>query len=509
MPKKSSGWKGKSARKPLSEITNNGTRAKSSNPRNKISSTEEEKTEDGSLDRLLLAHSHLSNLTQQIDELVAQACKLRPTCKIGSHEIESFTHVLSEMHSSLKPWLLRFQQALSSPLESNNQLEQSLETETVSAANEEKCDVTNIPEEPDLGSLISPSPLVSWRGGCRIENGRQLFLLTPLPRSKVLSSRLPGSSRSVLEKVPNMDAPSRTLSLPPLSTTSGISHDDLLEKVEVKSIPEKSKSVVEEPETTMSCRFVSPPKIANHNSRDHSMYLMTPLMKMSPPKTCMLLEPIPEPSQQQNNGIPKLTPLAVRLKKCNNSLTSETSSGQVSDGLGSKYPRLFGIQLSHKPAVRREEMETSLDWFLSPLKTCVLMETPNEKLTTNPVGIDLSSAESELDVEPSHLVCAQDKKVLGGCQPTKQSYNHGLSTATFAAPESTPLWKDIESTVQKGKQPGENTLKRELWTKFESVSTNVLRYDVSLFQEKKSKGFLDRLEEVSCEDTGLESKGLR
>lgn len=83
----------------------------------------------------------------------------------------------------------------------------------------------------------------------------------------------------------------------------------------------------------------------------------------------------------------------------------------------------------------------------------------------------------------------------------------GLCSTSLAATESTPMWKDFESTVRKGKQAGENTLKRELWTRFEAVSTsNVLHFDGSLLQETEGKGFLDRLEEVSCEETGQESK---
>lgn len=58
---------------------------------------------------------------------------------------------------------------------------------------------------------------------------------------------------------------------------------------------------------------------------------------------------------------------------------------------------------------------------------------------------------------------------------------------------STPIWKEAESFVRTGKRPGENTLKRELWTKFEATSSNEL-----LFKDFVThKGFLDRLDEVS------------
>ncbi|KAL5999651.1 hypothetical protein ACLOJK_037936 [Asimina triloba] len=81
----------------------------------------------------------------------------------------------------------------------------------------------------------------------------------------------------------------------------------------------------------------------------------------------------------------------------------------------------------------------------------------------------------------------------------------GPSSANFsAALYCTPLWKDVENTARKGKQAGENTLRRELWTKFEAVSTNGLSFD-SCRIGHEDKRFLDRLEEVSCEDTGFES----
>lgn len=58
---------------------------------------------------------------------------------------------------------------------------------------------------------------------------------------------------------------------------------------------------------------------------------------------------------------------------------------------------------------------------------------------------------------------------------------------------STPIWKKAESVVRTGKRPGENTLKRELWTKFEAASSNELLFNDSVTH----KGFLDRFYEVS------------
>ncbi|KAF0924256.1 hypothetical protein E2562_009963 [Oryza meyeriana var. granulata] len=56
-------------------------------------------------------------------------------------------------------------------------------------------------------------------------------------------------------------------------------------------------------------------------------------------------------------------------------------------------------------------------------------------------------------------------------------------------------WKGMESTNLKGRQAGETTLKRELWTRFEAVSTNELHFDSSVFQRSDGRRFIDILEE--------------
>lgn len=63
--------------------------------------------------------------------------------------------------------------------------------------------------------------------------------------------------------------------------------------------------------------------------------------------------------------------------------------------------------------------------------------------------------------------------------------------------------------MQTGKRPGESTLKKELWTKFEAVSTFGLRYNASAVQRTARKGFLDMLDEVSCDDENPIPDGLR
>lgn len=62
------------------------------------------------------------------------------------------------------------------------------------------------------------------------------------------------------------------------------------------------------------------------------------------------------------------------------------------------------------------------------------------------------------------------------------------------------MWKEPESIMQRGRRAGENTLKKELWTRFEAASTHGLRFNVSVPQNTAEKGFLDLLDEASCDE---------
>ena len=62
------------------------------------------------------------------------------------------------------------------------------------------------------------------------------------------------------------------------------------------------------------------------------------------------------------------------------------------------------------------------------------------------------------------------------------------------------MWKEPESTIHPLKCPGENTLKKELWTRFEATSTHGLRFNASVPENIASKGILDLLDEASCDE---------
>lgn len=61
--------------------------------------------------------------------------------------------------------------------------------------------------------------------------------------------------------------------------------------------------------------------------------------------------------------------------------------------------------------------------------------------------------------------------------------------------ESTPLFKEPESIMT---EAGENTLKKELWTRFEEASIHDSRFSsMTTMRGNKQKEFMEMLEEVS------------
>ncbi|KAF4362144.1 hypothetical protein F8388_023996 [Cannabis sativa] len=326
---------------------------------------------DDALDRLLLVQTDLTALVNQIDELVVQAFKFKSNDEEGRKEVESFTRVLSEIVSSLKPWVPRFQKVISTgSLETVNQSRNSLASQAVSAVNE----IEN-----------------------EVDKGRQMFLVTPLPFSKSMSSMYPDPPKSSLKKV-TLDTPVKIL---PLNSECKAKTHDLHEEVDLKPTPGNCGAVV-----------------------------MTPCIKRSPPKSCVLLKAIAESSHAGRFEARKSTPFPVGLM---NYSDSESSSGsEASEVLAYKYPELLGVD--------------------------------------------------------SHDVGQQAKTTR------LQAENLGRN---FSLVESTPTWMEPpQSTSKRGKHPGENTLKKELWTKFEAASTSTDKFSLSVRATSRN-GFLDLLEEAS------------
>lgn len=330
-----------------------------------------------------------------------QAFECKAVNKHGSKEVESFAHVLSKMLTSLQvnasaillqsiqfitfycttdlenhvlymqPWVPRFQKVLfSHSLEPENHSSQSSVSQIVSTVHE----INESPEQTNLDSLISPSPLVSWRANCTIERGRQLFLLTPLPMSKTLSSKHLDPPKSVFERI----TLNTTEKLPIFNDICGDLNDDLLEGVATEPTPSKhSDSVATETGSNLESGLVSPMRFAKGG---RSMVVMTPRLKMSPPKSCVLLEPISESSHRGHEGFRKSTPFPVGFKSWCDSQTSESSGSDGSEGLALKYPELLGIQQAYRAGFRKKQIEASPDWCVSPPKSCVLLDLDDETL---------------------------------------------------------------------------------------------------------------------------------
>ncbi|KAG7036463.1 hypothetical protein SDJN02_00080 [Cucurbita argyrosperma subsp. argyrosperma] len=505
--------RGKSGKKPLRDVSNQkygrtSSKSVATAKRKEDGYKSKVEEQDDALDRLLLVQSDLSAFTNQIDELAVKAFELKEMGKQGRKQIESFTHILSDMLSSLKPWVPRLQKVLSSPSKGiDGDIEQPLSSESNVMVNDTENSVIDSPDQAEVRDLISPSPLVSWRAGCNIERGRQLFLLTPLPISKSLSSKhvkysksaLSGMTSSIIEGAQPCFIACRDLnenelegqilepgkpSGPDLTTLgenllegNGIAPstgkpsgsnltklgENLLEgNGIVLSGVEPSGSDIAQVEITHQRGFASPPMLSKKNC---SMLVMTPCLKMSPPKSCVLLEPISESSHKDKKMVYKATPFPVGVQ-------DYSSGGDASDGLALKYPELLGIQQAHKLETRKE-VEASPDWFMSPPKTCVLLEPS-----------DFHSVKSA-----ACYGCHEAKKSFGDEGPVGVSLPHI---------DSTPMLKECESVFRVGKRAGEETLKKELWLKFEAASANPYRFDQAL-QKTSKKGFLDMLDEVSCD----------
>lgn len=334
----------------------------------------------------------------------------------------------------IQPWLPRLQQSLdTAPTATQNQLTQSKETKPVSGGMEDedaaKINRNEPKPEPGLELAVSPSPLVSWRAGtCMVDCGKQLFLLTPLPKNRTFSSKCPGPSKSSVRIFMDKAHP-KPHELPPSFSTAKVQH--YLTGAEEKPIATCHMVEIPAPiELSESCSC----------GETSELQLSTPCL----PRSSGFLNPIVESHQDvEISELPENNYVAELFVD----LDDEHSNSSTTKNLN-----VFGVQLLPGFANRRKEVCETLDWFLSPPKTCKLLETSDEKpLPTTPHGSLLLSA---------------------------------------------PFWKDLEST-QKGKLPGETTLKRELWTKFEAASSNHLRFDASIFRKEENEGFLHKLDEVA------------
>ncbi|KAJ8443310.1 hypothetical protein Cgig2_015791 [Carnegiea gigantea] len=478
-------------RKPLRDVSNRCVKS-SKSAKNKAEMPppdDADRVDEDPLDRILFLHSDISSIVRQIDELVVQAVNVKPSDNKVNKEIKSFADLLSDIHSSLKPWVTRLQKALASC--STQPKIQLGETAGGAHTLSDEDEAVHTPMLSKHESLVSPSPLVSWRAtDCTIERGKQLFLLTPLPRPKTVMSKAPASPKPTVCEDTS------------LSSTAPVSLHGVEAGQQNHVITE---AVAKNVESAKELDFASPP----HISLGDFSLLVTPSLK-NPPRSCVLLEPDYEYKSRKIGKCHKSTPFPVG-SKMDESTDYENSGNEVSENMGLKYPELIGIKPFCMLKNGIKALVASPAWIVSPPKCCTLLEPPHDNLSKDDASLDCHS--QELDATFDQKICLAPKE--GSIQLNEQVQGNskvscrGNFRGNLVTVENTPLWKEAESTVHRGKRPGENTLKKELWTKFEAASMSGFRLNFCAPQDTSELGFLDRLEEASCEEMGLYPDSLR
>ncbi|XP_047044752.1 uncharacterized protein LOC124649126, partial [Lolium rigidum] len=336
---------------------------------------------------------------------------------------------------------------------------------------------------------------------------------TPLPKTKAGSSRCPRSSKTQLKTAASMDE----LNLPNLPvwklTISDDNRPDLEQSVKAKearataATPHLIKAKKGSSEDSL---LSSPFSFSIQKSR---IALPSPCLKTALRGKQHVFSPISEGSSK--DGV-----LSAGAAESDNK-PSAASDDMLSDekDLASRYPDMYGFNLPAGDISRRREADEALDWFLSPLKTCVLMDpsptddkpilapakvTPWKGLESNKM-----KGRQELSDHNSIQTSAVHRKALLGTPRKGLESNNlkGRQEVPDDNPIQTPVvhskallgtpWKSLESTNLKGRHAGETTFKKELWTRFEAVSTNDLHFDKSVFQKSDGRRFIDMLEEES------------
>jgi hypothetical protein len=325
-----------------------------------------------------------------------------------------------------------------------------------------KCSNSNLPED-DM--IVSPSPLVSWHtGACMVESRKQLFLLTPLPKTKECKSRCP-TSKVQLKTASSMDQ----LDLPSLPvwklTIAADDHPDPEQGVKVKE--PRTGTVMTPNVITTNKGSLEDRSPCTFSVQKNMGSLPCSCLKTALSRKQRMFSPIHEGSRKEDISSDGTAQGDNRTKACDDL----SSSDEISKDLASRYD-LYGFNQFSKNTHRRRETDDTLQWFLSPLKTCVLMDPSDDgKPIPTPATINMRGQQDVPDGKPLQTPALHSKALL-----------------------ATP-WKGLESTNLKGRRAGETTLKKELWTRFEAVSTDELHFDKSLFQKIEGKCFLDMLEE--------------
>lgn len=256
--------------------------------------------------------------------------------------------------------------------------------------------------------------------------------------------------------------------------------------------------------------------------------LLTPLLK--PRERVLSLCPVSSKlgvrnvsMKETNDEALKLSPLVLvsrnrvnspeTLKKNNMSETRMKMSVSIHPHFSEVYSRKGGasdtassLSLHHNSTIIRDSGE-ALEWFLSPPKTCALMDPDHgskiaeDKYSCSSIPtISISASMDSLSPQELHNFAGKryyDEPLEWFLSPPKTC---ALMEPLEGKTQSTPVSSEA---VLKSRRPGENTLKKELWTKFQAVSmgtlssVGTLSYTDSVQKETPKKDFLDMLEEVS------------
>ncbi|XP_066367949.1 uncharacterized protein [Miscanthus floridulus] len=423
---------------------------------------------DAALDRLLFARTDLAVIISQVDELLSDALKCETLSKRATQEIESFNGFLTDTKASFKQWSSRLKQALETgPVETEAISKKTPGTclntaakgngKLISGSGSSKLPDTDPVESPcsnftEADMIVSPSPLVSWHtGSCMVESGKQLFHLTPLPKtegsSRCTTSKTQMKTASSIDQLNNLVRPVSKL------TISDDNDPDLEQSVKVKEswTGTMTPHVAPANKVSLEDKLCSPCTSSIQKSRA----LPKSCLKTALSSKQQLFSPIPEGSRKEDidsNG------------PTGDDKRSGSSSDEISKDLASRYD-IYGLNRPTRQA------EDPLEWFLSPLKTMVLTDPSDNNPLPTPAWTNMEGKLNVPDDKPIQTPAVHSKALLG-----------------------TP-WKGLESTNLKGRLAGETTLKKELWTRFEAASANELHFDKARFQKTDTKCFLDMLEE--------------
>lgn len=553
--------KSKSGRKALSNISN--CPHLTSRRKNNVKEAQEAQKKgtgvaDASLDRLHAVHSSLARLINEIDGLVARAHKVNLANKLDVCDLECFIEVLSRTHLTLQEWVPKFEQPF-------GHCSVTVKKQTVPSSPAVSSSIAydgNLFPLDDFANSLPPSPLVAWPLGIKGDCEKELFLLTPMPKSR------PTCTDSILFPASEVIASVEKGELASMEAVSPQQMEAVSPQITKKLLvsPQQMEAVTPRITKNLLRKYTQnfEGKLPNFEKEDTLKMLSTPGLEISPPKTCALLRPMSESSEQgQDASILSTPPPTVRIATFDES-PSEDLELQIPKSLRIKYPYLFKNEAEDSLPVT--PVQTLPRFTISPPKSCVLLFPSNEVLSDDvpeahkvnerdkasplsdyPPGFSVSEnltkpGEHEKTIEQKistkeglkteHLGSSSDTllystlsskmmKSRGGKKKSPEASETkselGLvhldknilsdsASLSITIPQSTQVCKSDTNNVsikeKTGKQPGEETLRRELWSKLKAESADRPSIGTSACPAGR-KDFLCKLDKASCEDNSF------